>query len=254
MWSTPLIRRLLLICTFFLACSPAWAAAPIFHAFGGIAAATSGDITVTLPTHSTNDILLMLVWVRSATETIPDPTGWTRITGTPFDRSTVERYWLWWKRATSASETNPLIDTDGTTANIYGVAISYTGAITTGDPWEVKGTPTTGTADPAVVTGITALTDESLIVVPLGYADNNNASIITTGTAPAAYAEHYDESVQDEDGAVTVSEGAQTTANATGDVSVDFNVAVTAGDGWGAMVLALRPPPPPTRSRAVVIQ
>lgn len=221
---------------------PTQAAAPIFQAFGDAAsdAAISGDITVTLPAHATDDILLVLVWVRSNVETIPNPTGWTAISGTPFDRGTTSRYWMWWKRAASASETNPLIDTDGTTANIYGDAIVYRGAITTGDPWQVVGSASTGTTDPTTITGITSLSPNSLIVVPVGGEDNNNASIITTGTDPAAYAEHYSESATGTDGAITFSEAARTTAGATGDVSVNWNVAVPIG--WGGKVLALVPP------------
>jgi hypothetical protein len=223
---------------------PVSAAAPAFQSFGGIASATSGDITVTLPAHATDDVLLMMVWVRSNAETIPDPSGWTIITGAPFTRGTSTRYWLWWKRATSGAETNPLIDTDGTTANIYGAAINFRGAITSGNPWEVVGTATTGTTDPAVITGITTLTAESLVVAAVGGEDDNNASIITTGTDPAAYTEHYVETNVGTDAVITFSEAERTTAGATGNVSVNWNVAVPVG--WGGMVLALKPAPVPT--------
>jgi len=215
-------------------------AQPTFVNVSAIVAATSGDVTVTLPAHATNDIILVLAWIRSNTETVTI-SGYTAMTGTPFDRSTIERYWLFWKRATSGAESNPLVDTDGTTANIYAMAAIYRGATTTGDPWEVTGTASTGTTEPASCSGITTLTANSLVVVPLGYGDNNTASIITTGTDPAEYAEHYDEDVAGDDGATTFSEAARTAAGATGTVSVDFNAALTAGDGYGCMVLALKP-------------
>jgi len=236
--------RLLTTLAFLLLLSSTALAQPTYVTKATMQAAVSGDVTVTLPAHQTNDILLLLVNIRSNTETI-SVSGWTAFTGTPFTRSTVERYWLYWLRAASGSETNPLVDTDGTTANIYAQVYVFRSAITTGDPWEVVGAAATGTADPASCTGITTLPANSLVVVPLGYPDNNNASITTTGTDPAAYAELYDESTTGDDGSLTMSHAARTNAGATGTVSVDFSTAVTAGDGWGCMVLALEPEPPP---------
>jgi len=249
------MRWLPLLAIFLLIAAPAFAAAPALRNFGGIAADASAhvDLTVTLPTHAINDILLVMCWNRDVDETatIDNVAGWSAFSGSPWDRGTSARYWLFWKRATSASETNPICNFSGTTGDVYGVAASYQGAITSGDPWEVVGTPTSGTVDPAVVTGIIALTDESLIVVPLAGENNNNASITTTGTNPATYAENYVETAVGANAMFGFSDGAQTTANATGTVSVDFNVAVPVG--WGAVVLALIPPPPSARSRAIVI-
>jgi len=125
----------------------------------------------------------------------------------------------------------------------------YRGAETSGDPWEVKGTFTTGTTDPASLPGITTLTAESLIVVPLGGEDNNNTTVTTTSTDPIAYTEHYDESPQGADGMIVFSEAPRTTAGSTGDVSVNFDVAVPVG--WGGIVLALIPPT--TAPRAILI-
>src|SRR5439155_20130798 len=155
-------------------------------------------------------------------------------------RSTVATYQFFWKRAASGSETNPLIDRTGTTGDVYAAVITYRGATTTGDPWEVKGTVTTGAADPSVITGITTLTADSLVVVAVPGEDNNNASIITTGTNPAAYTAHYVASATGADGVITFSEAARTTAGATGNASVDWNV--TFPVGCGGIVLALRPP------------
>lgn len=198
------------------------------------------DFTVALPTHQTDDIFLLMVLVRGQTDTIT-VSGWTAITGSPWDRGSTSRYWLWWKRAASASETNPTVDFSGTAGDAYAIAAAYRGAITTEDPWEVKGTLTTGTADPAVLTGITTATADSLVVVPLGGEDNNNASIITTGTDPAAYTEHYVETPIGGDAMFGFSEAARATAGATGNVSVDFSNAVPVG--WGGVVLALKPAP-----------
>jgi len=214
------------------------AAAPTFQAISAIAASTGADVTVTLPTHQADDILLLSVVVRDQNDTIT-VSGWTQIA--TVDRGATSRYWWFWKRAASASETNPLVDKSTATGNTYAAVITYRGAITTGDPWEVKGTPQTGTADPMVLTGITTLSDDSLVVAAVAGEDNNNASITTTGTDPAAYTEHYVESGAGADGVITFSEAAKTTAGATGNVSVNWNNAIPRGDG--GILLALKPLP-----------
>jgi len=243
--ATKLLSASLVIASlgFFILPSKAQAAAPTFQAFSAIAAAASGsaDPTVTLPGHAANDILLLATIVRSNTATVATPAGWTQI-GSPTVRSTVATYQFFWKRAAGSAETNPLIDRTGTTGDVYAAVITYRGAFTTGDPWEVKGTAQTGTTDPSVFTGITTLTADSLVVVAVAGEDNNNASIITTGTDPSAYTEHYVESTTGADGVITFSEAARTAAGATGNVSVNWNAAVPVG--FGGIVLALKPAPP----------
>src|SRR5437773_2811870 len=171
---------------FFILASNAQAAAPTFQSFSAIAAVASGGAgpTVTLPAHAANDILLLATIIRISSDTIATPAGWTQI-GSPTVRSSVATYQFFWKRAASSSETNPLIQSSGSTfGDIYAAVIVYRGATTTGDPWEVKGTVTTGTTDPSVITGITTLSADSLVVVAVPGEDNNDASIITTGTDP----------------------------------------------------------------------
>jgi hypothetical protein len=217
---------------------------PIFQATGGIVgdATPHADPTVTLPAHATDDILFLMAFVRDVDDTasIITATGWAAVTGFPADRSTVARYWLWWKRAASASETNPVIDFSGTTADMYYIVWTFRGAITTETPMEVIGTPQTGTADPASLTTISSLTANSLIVAFLMGEDNNNASIATTGTDPSAYTELYDETIAGDDAMTGLSYFERTAAGATGTISVDFNTAVPVG--WGAVVVALKPP------------
>jgi hypothetical protein len=216
--------------------------APTFKSFVATlaAAATGGaDPTVTLPAHAADDILLLATIVRSNTATVATPAGWTQI-GSPTVRAAVATYQFFWKRAASGAETNPLIDRTGTTGDVYAAVIVYQGAIATGDPWEVKGAVVTGTTDPSVITGITTLTANSLVVVAVAGENDNNASIIATGTNPAAYTEHYIESATGANGVITFSEFVRTTAGATGNVSVDWNTAVPIG--FGGIVLALRPP------------
>lgn len=225
----------------------AQAAAPSFVLFSSVADSTGADVTVSLPTHAANDIFLLEVVVRDTDDTITWPSGWTQIA--TVDRGTASRYWWAWKRAASASETDPLIDKSTATGDTYAAVIVYRGAIQSGDPWEVKGTPQTTTADPSVFTGITTLTDDSLVVVAVAGEDNNNNSITTTGVDPSGYADHYAESRTGGDGVITFSEAVKTTSGATGDVSVNWSHSISAGAG--GVLLALKPAnSPPTLSIA----
>ena len=220
-------------------------AAVAFQAQGAIAtdASPAIDLTVVLPAHAANDILIVMALCRSNVETITidTPAGYTAVTGSPFTRGTTARYWVWWTRAASAAETNPILNTDGSTADLYGIAYTVRGAITTETPVEAVGAATTGTADPAPVTGVTTLTAAALVVAAFAGEDNNNAACTTTGTDPAAYTEHYVETAIGLDMMYCFSEANRTTAGASGTVSVDFDVANPVG--WGGIVLSLKPEP-----------
>src|SRR5207247_5680344 len=72
------------------------------------------------------------------------------------------------------------------------------------------------------------------------------AAIATRGTDPATYPAHYVEAATGGDGQVTFSEAAKTTTGATGNVSVNWDGATNIVPiGWGGIVLALIPVPPP---------
>jgi len=223
----------------------AQAAPPAWQASSAIAASTGADVTVTLPVHAANDILLLQVVVRDVDDTITWPAGWTQIA--TVDRGTTARYWWAWKRAASAAEPNPLVNKNTATGDTYAAVTTYRGAITTGDPWEVKGTPNTSTAAGHVLNGITTLTAESLIVASLCGEDNTAASGTTfSATNPASLAQVlYVESATGSDGACTAGAAARATAGATGNVTATWTATVV---GSGGIVLALKPAPPSVSS------
>jgi hypothetical protein len=236
------MRFIRLLALLLLFSCPAWAVVAIQSA--GIIVGDAdphADPTVTLPAHAAGDLFILMAFVRATgeTATITTATGWAAVTGFPVDRGTSARYWAWWKVATSASETNPVIDFSGTTGDMYYVINSYRGGDTTA-PIEVTGTPATGTADPAALTTISSLTDASLIVIAIMGEDNNNAACTATGTDPAAYTEHYTETTTGNDAVACFSEAIRTTAGATGTVNVDWDTAVPVG--WGAALMAIKPP------------
>lgn len=227
------MKRLLLILTFLLATSSAFGAVN-FQAVSAIAASTGADVTVTLPAQVSGDIFLLQVIVRDVDDTLT-VTGWTQL-GT-VDRGTTARYWWYWIRSDGATA-DPLVDKNTATGDTYALVTSYRGALATGDPWETKGTPATGTADPTTLATISSVTAGALIVASVSGEDNNNASIVTTGTDPSAYTEVYDESTTGADGVTTVSYANRTTAGATGTVSIDWNTAVPVGTGGMLLSLA----------------
>lgn len=246
------MRFIKLLLALLLVCGCAKAAVPTFVNISVIAADADPhvDLTVDCGVHLTNDIFLLQAWNRDVDETAT-VTGWTAITGSPVDRGTTTRYWAWWKRAASASETDPLVDFSGTTADAYGVCTIYRSAITTETPWEVIGTATTGTADPASLTAISSLTASSLIVIALSGEDNNNGACTATGTDPAGYTEHYQETTTGADAMNCNSEFERVSAGSTGTVSLDFDTAVPIG--WGAWLMALKPEPPVTCAQSIAL-
>ena len=209
-------------------------AAPAFVAASAIGSSTAGSFSIVLPTHSANDVLWVISWYR-ASATVATPAGWTEA-ATALRGTT--RYYLHWIRAADANTADPLFDYTGADDG-FGLCVVYSGCITTGNPYDVLGAFSSGTAQSAVLTGITALTNESLIVASIGGEDNTATGGPTTGTDPATYVEHYVEAATGTDGCVQIAEQAQTTTGATGDVTVAWSATVV---GWGGWVAALIPP------------
>lgn len=212
---------------------------PTFVAVSAIAASTGADVTITLPaTWEPNDIFIVLGWVRDQDDTV-SISGYTAITGVPFDRGTTSRYWVFWHRALQ-SENNPIFDKSGATGDTYAMLAIYRNARTSGSPFLTEGGPDTGTSDPAICTGITQVSQEhTLTVNVLGGEDDNNAAVVTTGNDPRNYVEHYAESATGADGMIAFSE-MQKAVIGSPQAFVDFDVANPVG--WGCMSLPLAGP------------
>jgi MSHA biogenesis protein MshQ len=216
------------------------AAAPAWQAASAIAASNGGNVTVTLPAHVANDVMLLQVLVRDTNDTITWPTGWTQLA--TVDRGTTSRTWWAWKRAASASETNPLISKSTATGDTYAAVTTYRGASTIGDPWEAKGTPNTSTVAGHVLNGVTTLSDDALVVASLCGEDNSAGSGTNfTATSPSALAEVlYVESNTGSDGSCIAGAAAKATAGATGNVTATWTATVV---GSAGIVLALKSAP-----------
>lgn len=234
-----------------LATAPARASPPqpTFVGIGAIASATGGDLTVGLPTGIlANDLMLLECFMRTGSAETVTVSGWTAVTGSPYDRGTV-RYWLWYRVAVSASETAPLFDTDGATGEDYCLIGAYRGADIAA-PFGVVGTPQTGTASPASLTGVTTPGAQNLLVLPLGIEEDGGCPITVTATDPAALVEHTATTTTGADACITFSEEARITAGATGNIGVTFTGSPV---GWGAIPVSLKPPAPPVNGFSSLI-
>jgi len=130
-------------------------------------------MTVTLPTHATGDILAVMVNLADLNDVVTAPVGWTALANTPFS-GTTGKYFVFWKRAGAVTEPSPaitrtLVMPNG--GNMVTAAVSFRGAKSSGDPWSVVGTPSTGTAYRGPITGLTTTTSNSLVV---GFVMNND--------------------------------------------------------------------------------
>jgi hypothetical protein len=144
---------------------------PYFVAAGAVAEGT-GNVTPGLPADlKAKDIMWM--WVQSANESVPTPSGWGVPTTSPQGTGTAAaagsvRLSAFWKRA-AAIETAPTVTDPGN--HVIAQIVSIRGCVDTGDPWD--GTPAGDTAasNSAVsIPGATTGVDNCLILQAVAHA------------------------------------------------------------------------------------
>lgn len=171
--------------------------------------------TYTLPTNSTDDIMVLAVWQTGASSGNSTPTvsGWTQI-ATVVSATNFTRLTLFWKRSTGSESTASVsIFTTGT----VGVkAWTYSGCLTSGSP--IDGTPGTGTAlsTTASAASTTPSNNNGMVVFVTVDGDNSSWSA-QANTDPGTLSEWTDEnSNAGDDSSIALADGLQTTAGATG--------------------------------------
>ena len=112
----------------------------------------AASVTVTLPTHTTNDILIVAALNDGGTTMTTATSGWASIVGID---STDNARWFW-KRAASGAETSPVIES--TSSDVFCTAWCLRGCITTGNPWDVFDTANALATAAAEVTAPTITT------------------------------------------------------------------------------------------------
>jgi len=204
-----------------------------------LGALTTADVTPVIPAHAIDDILICVTANRVITNTCATPATWTLLFG-PED-ITGWRSYCFWKRATSAAETNPLCDWTATSADKYAQVHTVRGAILTGSPFAASAW-TDGTADPGVCTGVTT-TFAGQRVITLGMnGDNlNTTASVVTSTDPTSYtSRHHTTIATGADAAGFFLDAVRVSPGATGNVSHDFTGVPLA---WGILVAAILDPP-----------
>lgn len=207
-----------------------------YRASGALTGAlTSADVTPPNPAgHAADDILICITINRITTNTCATPSGWTLLTGPNDDTSW--RTYLFWKRATSGAETDPLCDWSGADADKYAQVHSISGAITSGDPFAATAW-TNGTANPAVATGVTT-TAAAQYVCTIGMGDDNlTTSATVTATDPSSFTnQNFSTTITGADANSHFFDATRATAGATGNISFAFNAA---SNHWGILIAAI---------------
>lgn len=148
---------------------------PSVRAIGPDCAGT-GDVTVTLPTHAIDDILKVYIESHSGETATISTAGWAQVDDSPqeaVDGAVGSRITVWWKRATSASETDPVVTDPGNHA--VARAVSYQNCITTGDPWNVTSGGATSAGAAQAAAGATTTVPNCLVVVVISTTNNVTA-------------------------------------------------------------------------------
>lgn len=131
-----------------------------------------------MPTHQADDILVLYVSGDFSGDTISVTGGsltWTLKTDSATGSVNTD-VWLkvYWARATSESETAPTVGTSGNI--IQAQIVSYSGAIASGDPFDVTTTrDDTGSGTTVTWDAVTTTVADCLILLPVGFADDTGS-------------------------------------------------------------------------------
>ncbi len=183
-----------------------------WQATGTLQASTGADITPVNPSHLANDILLLVAWVRG-TSALTTPSNWTLITSVT-NGAGITVYW-YWKRATTAAETNPLCDFGSATGDKYAVVHCIRGARKVGNPYQAFAAEQT-TTDPDPLASVTTTEANSLIVFTAAVLDNLATGVtVTADVAPTTIAQrNYQTSATGSDGGCGIATDVKATAGA----------------------------------------
>lgn len=196
--------------------------APAWQASGTLLGAlTTADVTPVIPTHAIDDILICITANRVVTNTCATPSGWTLLHG-PID-STAWRSYVFYKRAVSAAETNPLCNWTATSADKYAQVHTLRGCIRTGSPFAATSLASDLT-DPIAVAGVTT-TRISQLVIAVGIgSDNASASVTVTATDPSSLTQrHFSTITTGADATGSFHNAIRSGVGATGNVTLDHN-------------------------------
>ena len=209
----------------------------VWQASGTLLGSTGADISPVWPTHAIGDIGILMAASRVQTETLTTPSGYTLLHG-PID-STAWRGYVFYKRATSAAEGNPLLDWSAAVGEKYGQVHTLRGGRKDGNPFSASALQGDVT-DPIAVAGVVATEmAQLLIVVGIG-SDNASASVtVTCANAPTAFSQrHFSTIATGADATGSFHDQIRTNADATGTITLDHISTMPAEMVFSAAVLA----------------
>lgn len=210
-------------------------AIPTIAAVGAFNDASTGSLTVSLPAHQADDILLVFHETNVSTGS-STPSGWAHITGSPRSQgANVVAVSILWKRATSSSETNPVFSASSNHQMAFAVAAR--GCVTAGDPWDFApvdyGVAATSLSVPG---GTTTVTNTRTFVVIANSADilTDQISAVSNGSLTGFAVIDQEFTDMGNGGGVGVWSGTRTTTGSTGTTS-----ATVVSGSSAALVFAL---------------
>lgn len=178
-------------------------AGPVFQGLGTSSSTVggAGNTVPTWPTHAANDIGLLFVETLGSDAAPSAPSGWVEVTNSPqVNAGAGVRLQIFWKRATSGSETNPSIPDPG--GHCYAVIGTFRGCTTSGDPWDVTAGDSANGTTAMSIPGATTTVANCLVVAAMAWANDNAGPFVGTITnaSLANLTERQDEGTTDGDG------------------------------------------------------
>lgn len=161
-------------------------AVPVFQS-AGTPAGSATTLSVTWPSHATDDIgLLVVESCEGEAATLSTPAGFATVTDSPQATSSGggingTRVSVWWCRATSGAMTSPVLADAGN--HVVAAIVVIRGCIASGNPWNATGGGVKSAASTsASATGLTTTLDECLIVNCIS-RENDSAAAAFSGEA-----------------------------------------------------------------------
>lgn len=198
--------------------------------------AGAASVTVTLPSHQANDILIVSCLNDGGGTMTTATSGWASIVGID---STDNARWFW-KRATSGAETSPVIEAAST--DVFVTAYCIRGCETSGNPWNTFNTVDALATATAEVTApeITTTVAECLVCTMSVINDDTALDVAPPPggwTLPSPGGNYFTAAGTDARMVVCWQEQASAGTNAANSVCT-----ITTAETWATLKIAFKPP------------
>lgn len=219
-------------------------AAPTFLV--GTMASGTGDVTPTLTTNVSGDVILLLV--ETAIQAVATPSGYAITPCSPQDNAANSRLSAFWKYS-NGSESNPLITDPGDHAIVHHVIVS--GCDQT-DPFDtVVGIWNAGSVTAVVLPGYRTRVADTASLMAVSWHIDNAGPLATWGTNTdlTGFAEIADlGGIDGNGGGITMASGTKAVAGTVGVTQVTYST----GAAFGAITFVFRPPQVTSRTASTL--